>query len=148
MVGGHVAMIGDGLNDSEAFKESDVSIAVRETLSHFTPASDIIIEGKKLSQLKQVLDYAKQSMRLVNFGLVLSAVYNTIGIHLAVQGALTPVAAAILMPISSVSVILLGTLGSAYLARKHGLNTSKTFQLSAQDSSAECFVTQGIPMVL
>ena len=106
-----VLMVGDGLNDSGALKASHVGLAVTETSSQFSPASDAITLGNGLLQLPKVLGLAKHSIKVIKVAFIVSFLYNIIGISMAVQGLLSPVFAAILMPISSVSVVLIGLTG-------------------------------------
>jgi Cu+-exporting ATPase len=111
-------MLGDGLNDAGVLKQANVGIAISENAHQFSPASDGILLGKELQKLPKYIEFSKSSMNVVKFGYVFSIFYNLIGISFAVQGELEPVIAAILMPLSSVSVISFGYLATNYLARK------------------------------
>jgi P-type Cu+ transporter len=116
-----VMMIGDGLNDAGALKQSNIGIAVTDSNNTFTPASDGIIDASKLSILDQFLAYARSGKQIVFFTFSLSLVYNIIGLYFAVQGILAPVIAAILMPSSSITIILITYGMSQWKAKKHGL---------------------------
>lgn len=115
---GHkVMMIGDGLNDAGALKQSNIGVAVAEQTNNFTPASDAIIEAKQLSKLTKFIKLCRANKNIVMASFVLSIVYNIIGLFFAVQGNLSPLIAAILMPSSSLSILLL-TFGSSSLLAK------------------------------
>jgi Cu+-exporting ATPase len=115
--GEKVMMIGDGLNDAGALKQSDIGIAVAEQTNNFTPSSDAIIEAKKLSGLTRFIRLCQANRNIIMASFVLSIVYNVIGLFFAVQGNLSPLIAAILMPSSSLSILLL-TYGSSSLIAK------------------------------
>jgi Cu+-exporting ATPase len=115
--GEKVMMIGDGLNDAGALKQSDIGIAVAEQTNNFTPSSDAIIEARKLSGLTRFIRLCRANRNIVVASFVLSIVYNVIGLFFAVQGMLSPLIAAILMPSSSLSILLL-TFGSSSLIAK------------------------------
>lgn len=116
-------MIGDGLNDAGALKRSFVGLSVAENMSSFTPASDVIILGDKLTELPKFLSLVRFSKKIILAGFVVSFAYNVAGLSLAVAGYITPVIAAILMPISSISVVALSTLGVKYLSHRLKLKT-------------------------
>lgn len=117
-----VMMLGDGLNDSGALKQSNVGIAVTDNITSFTPASDGILDGEKLTWLGQFLSFATTSRRIIIASFIISFLYNITGLSFAVAGLLTPLFAAILMPLSSITVVLFTTTAVTLLGRKefHG----------------------------
>jgi Cu+-exporting ATPase len=101
-----VLMIGDGLNDAGALLQSDVGIAISNNSNCFTPASDAILDAENISLLPQLLNYCTKHKLILYTSFILSILYNCVGLFFAVQGLLQPLAAAILMPLSSLSIIV------------------------------------------
>jgi Cu+-exporting ATPase len=115
-----VIMIGDGLNDAGALQESDVGITIADDIYHFSPACDGILESNEFGLLSRFVKFSKTSMKVVYASFVISFLYNIIGISFAALGYLTPIVSAILMPLSSVSVVLFVTITTSLLARQAG----------------------------
>jgi Cu+-exporting ATPase len=114
----HVMMVGDGLNDSGALAQSDVGIAISEDINVFSPACDGILSAEKFSQILLFMKLAKQSMKIIRAAFLISLVYNIIGLYFAVTGQLSPVVAAILMPVSSVSIVVFTTIATNSVSKK------------------------------
>lgn len=106
--GQRVLMLGDGLNDAGALRQSDLGIVVAENTNNFTPACDAILQADAFARLPQLVQLAREGVKIVNRSYLVALTYNAIGLSFAVTGALSPLVAAVLMPISSVSVVLFG----------------------------------------
>lgn len=119
--GKKVMMIGDGLNDAGALLQSEVGVAVAEEVSSFSPSCDIILNASSFGILDKVLRFATTAKHIVYWSFMISFLYNVAGLYFAVRGELSPLLAAVLMPLSSVSVVLFSTLVTRHLAGKKGL---------------------------
>jgi P-type Cu+ transporter len=115
--GGHVLMIGDGLNDAGAMAEADVAVAVTEDTATLVPACDVIMRAAQLPDVPRLLRYARQMKRVIWWNLAFSMVYNVLGLWLAIAGLLSPVIVAIMMPVSSLIVIGVSVAGARWYGR-------------------------------
>lgn len=123
IAGKHTLMIGDGLNDAGALMAAHVGVAVAEDISYFTPGSDAIMLGDKLFELPRFLSLAKGMRRVIWWSFVISIGYNIVGLSYAVSGNLNPIIAAILMPSSSITIVLFTWIGSVVMAKRNKLKT-------------------------
>ena len=112
-----VLMVGDGLNDAGALMESQIGITVADDIYNFSPACDAIIESKRFDNLHRFISFTHKAMWVVWSSFMISFLYNVVGLYFAVQGHLSPIVAAILMPISSVSVVLFASLSVKFLSK-------------------------------
>ena len=115
--GRHVLMIGDGLNDAGALNMSDVGISIADDIYQFSPACDAILEAGHFADLVKFIRFSKTSFNIVKISYTISIVYNVVGLSFAVRGLLSPIIAAILMPLSSVTIVSFVTFANKIAAR-------------------------------
>lgn len=116
--GRKVMMVGDGLNDSGALKQSDIGIGVTDNTGVFTPACDGILAGEKILLLDRFIELSGSASVILRIAFGISFFYNVIALTFAVTGHLTPLVAAILMPVSSISVVGFSTLAVNFITNK------------------------------
>ena len=111
-------MVGDGLNDAGALAQSEVGIAISENVNVFSPACDGILDASRFKQLFKFIVASKKAMTVIKVSMLLSFLYNVVGLYFAVTGQLSPIIAAILMPLSSISIIAFTTVCTNLIGRK------------------------------
>ena len=119
--GNMVMMLGDGLNDAGALKQSNLGVAVTDDINNFTPGCDAILDGSAFEKLPRFIVQSKDAIKTIKTSFLIAAGYNLIGVYFAVQGTLSPLTAAILMPISTVTIITFTSLATHFYARKNKL---------------------------
>lgn len=118
--GKKLIMVGDGLNDAGALQQSHAGIAVTDNSNYFTPACDAILEGKNMQQLHQLIRITSAGKKIVAASFALSIAYNAAGMYFATQALLSPMIAAILMPASTISIIMLTYLSTRIACKQIG----------------------------
>lgn len=108
----HALMVGDGANDAMALSRSYVSVAVLGSLDISLKASDIYLTTPGISHIANLITISRETMKVVKRNLILSLIYNSLSVYAAFTGMISPLVAAIIMPLSSLTVLastLIGT---------------------------------------
>jgi Cu+-exporting ATPase len=119
--GGKVLMFGDGLNDAGALQQSNVGISVSDNVYQFSPACDGILDAGHFKDIPRIMTLSKYGKKALRVNFIFSLLYNVVGLSIAASGLMSPIVAAILMPLSSVTVAVLSFTQVNFKSKKLGL---------------------------
>ncbi len=115
--GQNVMMLGDGLNDAGALAQSNIGISISENVNVFSPACDAILDASQFQKLNYFLKLSKKSIITIKMSFIVSILYNIVGLSFALTGNLLPLVAAIIMPLSTVTIVSFVTIASNFYAK-------------------------------
>jgi Cu+-exporting ATPase len=122
--GKRVMMIGDGLNDAGALQQSNVGVTLADDINNFTPSCDAILDASRFTKLPEFLALSRSAAKIINASFIISILYNLVGLYFAMQGLLRPVSAAILMPCSTLSIVIITSGVSSFVAWRKGMKVT------------------------
>ena len=111
---GTVVMVGDGVNDAAAIAAATVGVGVHGGAEASMSAADVYLARPGLGPLVELVKGSRRTMLVIRNNILFSIAYNVLGASLALLGMLDPLIAAVLMPMSSLSVVLASWRGHTF----------------------------------
>jgi Cu2+-exporting ATPase/Cu+-exporting ATPase len=105
-------MVGDGANDAIALSYADVGVAVYGSMDLSLRAAEVYLTIADLKMIQKLLDASKETLKIVKRNLVLSILYNGVSVIFVFMGLINPLVAAIIMPVSSLTVLFSTLIGT------------------------------------
>lgn len=121
--GKNVMMVGDGLNDAGALTQSNIGISISENVNVFSPACDAILDASEFQKINYYLKLSKKAITTIKMSFTLSLIYNLVGLSFALSGNLLPLVAAVIMPLSTITIVSFVTIMSNYYSKSLLLNS-------------------------
>ncbi|HUG26969.1 MAG TPA: HAD family hydrolase, partial [Gemmatimonadales bacterium] len=133
---GRIVMVGDGVNDAAAMARATVGIGVKGGAEACLAVADVYLSRPGLAPLAELMERSGRVLGTVRRNIAFALFYNLIGVTLAMLGVLDPLVAAVLMPVSSVTVIAHSWLAGRQADRRTGGQADKTDKADKADSLA------------
>ncbi len=111
-------MVGDGANDAMALGKAFVGVAVHGAMDISLRAADIYLATPGITPVSDLVVISKETMKVIYRNLVISLIYNLVSVYLVFTGAISPLIAAIIMPISSLTVLVSTLIGTKKLNQR------------------------------
>lgn len=111
---GTVVMVGDGVNDAAAIARATVGVGVKGGAEACLAAADVFLSTPGLTPLVALTQGATRTLGIIRLGILISILYNLLGVVLAFQGLINPLVAAVMMPTSSITVVWIAWRGRTF----------------------------------